>query len=120
VKWNQGNRDGACDCYTNDVTFINSKGRLRGKKNLIERYRDEYPNANAMGKLGLRLLEFLPAPGICPTMATGILLWEVKLKNGKHSVGYCLETYILQEGEVRVAQDATITIWPKPKRGRAA
>ena len=42
-------------------------------------------------------------------MATAILHWKVQFENGKENQeGYCLETYTILDGKIRVVQDATV------------
>ncbi len=107
AKWNNGDLEGACAMYADDVSFVTRAGYSQGKKELMERYRLLFPNAKAMGTLTLELLEFRPAPGDNPMMATAVLHWHVLLQDG-YEQGHCLETYMILNNEFRIVQDATV------------
>jgi uncharacterized protein (TIGR02246 family) len=59
AAWNRGDIPGFLEGYWNspELTFSGSDGIVRGYDGLLERYRESYPDAAAMGKLDFSELE---------------------------------------------------------------
>lgn len=105
--WNNGDLEQACQIYAKDASFIGKAGYVHGRDNILERYRQAYPDKASMGELKLELVEFRLAP-TTGHMATVILRWKVTKENGEEMKGYALETYEFQRDGLRLVQDATV------------
>jgi len=62
AAWNQGDLDGFMKGYWNspDLTFAGSGGITRGWQPVLERYKKNYPDPQAMGHLDFSELEMRP------------------------------------------------------------
>ena len=60
--WNRGDWGGFIAGYWDhpQLTFNGASGITRGRKNLLQRFQESYPNADARGMLTFHLLEFRP------------------------------------------------------------
>ena len=113
AAWNAGDVERACEIYADDASYVSRSGHIRGKKNVVAHYREAYPNPDAMGKLGLELIEFRASEAVIPniTLATALFKWEVRTKEGL-SGGWALETYEKRGNRIFLVQDATISFNP--------
>ena len=55
--WNRGDLEGFCSVYADDVAFLTPKGMTRGRKEVLARYRERYPDAASRGHLSLEVVE---------------------------------------------------------------
>jgi len=63
--WSRGDLEAFTSVYAEDAAFLSPTGLTRGRREVLERYRRRYPDAAAMGKLTLEVLEtrLFPADG---------------------------------------------------------
>lgn len=106
--WNRGDLEMACEVYGDDASFIGKSGYVRGKDKVLDRYRVTYPDPSAMGFLTFELVEFRLARDPMCTMATAILRWHVRKKDGQEQSGLAMETYERRGDQIFIVQDATI------------
>lgn len=57
AAWSRGDVETFCSFYTEDTAFVSPTGLTRGRQQVLERYRKRYPGREAMGTLGLELIE---------------------------------------------------------------
>lgn len=55
--WSRGDLEAFTSVYAEDAAFLTADGLTRGRRDVLERYRKRYPDAAAMGKLTLEVLE---------------------------------------------------------------
>lgn len=55
--WSRGDLEAFSSVYADDATFLSPTGVTHGGRQVLERYRKRYPDAAAMGKLTLEVIE---------------------------------------------------------------
>ena len=55
--WSRGDLEAFTSVYAEDAAFLTQDGLTRGRREVLERYRKRYPDAAAMGKLTLEVIE---------------------------------------------------------------
>lgn len=55
--WSRGDLEAFTSVYAEDAAFLTAGGLTRGRRDVLERYRKRYPDAAAMGKLTLDVIE---------------------------------------------------------------
>jgi uncharacterized protein (TIGR02246 family) len=55
--WSRGDLETFTSVYAEDAAFLTAGGLTRGRRDVLERYRKRYPDAAAMGKLTLEVIE---------------------------------------------------------------
>jgi len=60
AAWSRGDLEGFCSVYAEDTLFLSPSGLTRGRAEVLARYRQRYPDAAAMGRLTLEVLEVRP------------------------------------------------------------
>ena len=63
ADWSRGDLPAFCSAYDDEAVFVSPKGVSRGRQALLERYRQSYPDARAMGTLKLETLDVRPMWG---------------------------------------------------------
>jgi len=63
AAWNRGDLEAFCSAYTDDATFVSPSGTSQGRAMILDRYRAKYPDAAAMGRLTLEVVEGRAAGG---------------------------------------------------------
>ncbi len=66
--WNAGDLGAFCAVYAEDAAYLSSTGITRGRKAILERYRERFPGRAAMGHLSFEVVETRPAAGVEVTM----------------------------------------------------
>jgi len=59
--WSEGDIEGFVSIYSASCTFLGPDGINTGRQEVLERYRSSYPDARAMGRLDLQVIEARPA-----------------------------------------------------------
>ena len=109
AAWNNGDLETACELYADDAVFIVPGKFRRGKATILKQYQESYPARTAMGTLELRLFDFRSPPEARGAMASAIFHWVLYDAGGNiTSMGYTLETYMLQDGQLRLMHDASV------------
>ncbi len=102
--WNRGDWEGFIAGYWDDgkLTFNGADGVTRGRKDLLERFQNSYPDAEARGVLTFHLLEFRPVG-----LDAALVLGRYQLDRAKPASGYfSLLVERTPEG-VRITHDHT-------------
>lgn len=60
AAWNSGDLEGFTSIYSEECTFLSPSGLVRGREQVLERYRSRYPDRAAMGTLRLDFIEMVP------------------------------------------------------------
>lgn len=55
--WSRGDLEAFTSVYAEDAAFLSPSGLTRGRREVLARYRKRYPDAAAMGKLTLEVIE---------------------------------------------------------------
>lgn len=55
--WNRGDLEAFTAVYAEDAAFLSPSGLTHGRREVLERYRNRYPDKAAMGKLTLEVIE---------------------------------------------------------------
>lgn len=61
--WSRGDLETFVSAYADDVLFLSPTGTTRGRQGVLERYRNRYPDAAAMGELTLEIVDVRYAYG---------------------------------------------------------
>ena len=64
--WSRGDLEAFTSVYAEDAAFLTAGGLTRGRRDVLERYRKRYPDAAAMGKLTLEVIETRVFPAGVP------------------------------------------------------
>lgn len=78
--WSRGDLEAFTSVYAEDAAFLSPSGLTRGRREVLERYRRRYPDAAAMGKLTLEVLEtrLFPASGPAAAGASVAARWRLE------------------------------------------
>ena len=119
ADWSRGDLAAFCSGYADDAVFVSPKGVSRGRQALLERYQQSYPDARAMGKLALEVVELRPiwGPEVTPLgdatpgaihSATVVARWSLQREGQAEASGHTL--LVLQRGVDgwRIVQDASM------------
>lgn len=74
--WSRGDLDAFAAIYAEDALFLSPSGTTRGRAELVERYRRRYPDAAAMGRLTLEVLEVRAGAETAGVAARWTLSWD--------------------------------------------
>jgi uncharacterized protein (TIGR02246 family) len=55
--WSRGDLEAFTSVYAEDAAFLTANGLTRGRRDVLKRYQKRYPDAAAMGKLTLEVIE---------------------------------------------------------------
>jgi len=108
--WNQGDLKRFCRNYALDATYITSEGCVKGRENILARYRERYPDISLMGLLSLQLVEFRSVEAASespPKMASALLKWRLTPLGGEEQTGFSLIVLISTPDEILILQDAS-------------
>ena len=64
AAWNAGDFEAFCAVYAADATYVSSTGVTHGRDAILARYRERFPDRQAMGTLSFEVLEARPASGV--------------------------------------------------------
>jgi uncharacterized protein (TIGR02246 family) len=80
--WSRGDLEAFTSVYADDATFLSPTGVTQGGRQVLERYRKRYPDAAAMGKLTLDVIETRPFPeGAQAAGVTVAARWKLEYPN---------------------------------------
>jgi len=111
--WSRGDIEVACECYGEAAIYISRSGGIvmEGKKYIIDRYHETYPDAATRGVLKLDIIDFqmgLFFKDDLPTTVTTNLRWTISREGEEDKIGPCLEVYQMDEnGKYYVVLDAS-------------
>jgi uncharacterized protein (TIGR02246 family) len=103
--WSAGDLERFVSVYAEDCLFITSSGLTRGRDAVLARYRERYPDPQAMGMLQLEVLETRPAP---PDGLTVAARWILAYPDRPAASGHTLIVFRRIDGQWRIVQDASM------------
>jgi peptidoglycan/xylan/chitin deacetylase (PgdA/CDA1 family)/ketosteroid isomerase-like protein len=120
--WSRGDLEGFVGVYAEDAAFASPKGLTTGRGTLLERYRQAYPDRQAMGLLSLEILDYRPASGLEVSMlgdarpgqvhgASVVARWTLRALEGDEEEvdsGLTLLVFRRLGGAWRIVHDASM------------
>jgi peptidoglycan-N-acetylglucosamine deacetylase len=119
ADWSRGDLPAFCSAYADDAVFVSPRGVARGRQALLDRYRKNYPDAQAMGQLTLTVIELRPlwGPEVTPLgdatpgnihAATVVARWSLAREGQDEASGHTM--LFLQRGPDgwRIVSDASM------------
>ena len=103
--WSAGDIERFVSVYAEDCLFITSSGLTRGRAAVLSRYRQRYPNPQAMGTLQLEVIETRPAP---PDGVTVAARWILAYPDKPAASGHTLIVFRRIDGKWQIVQDASM------------
>lgn len=103
--WSAGDIERFVSVYAEDCLFITSAGLTRGREAVLSRYRERYPDPQAMGMLQLEVLETRPAP---PDGLTVAARWILAYPDRPAASGHTLIVFRRIDGQWLIVQDASM------------
>ena len=100
--WNRGDLPGFVDSYWDgpELTFLGRDGLLRGRAELLARYRSSYPTAQARGQLSFEILEYRPLGD-----DHALLLGRYHLERAQPAAGLFSLVLVRRDGEPVILHD---------------
>ncbi|MBI2840124.1 MAG: SgcJ/EcaC family oxidoreductase [Acidobacteria bacterium] len=117
--WSAGDLAKFCEVYADDAVFVSPSGVTRGRQEVLDRYRRRYPDARAMGKLRLDIIEMRPAWGIEVTplldavpsrihALSVVARWTLSYPDKDPATGLTLLVLQRPAGTWKIVQDASM------------
>jgi uncharacterized protein (TIGR02246 family) len=112
--WNRGDLAAFTSVYADDATFLSTSGLTRGRQEVLARYRRRYPDAKAMGKLSLEVIETRAVPPEGPGPVLGLSLaarWKLSYPDQPdHKAAEGLTLLVLRRAHAswEIVQDASM------------
>ncbi len=102
--WSRGDLEAFCAVYAADALFVAPSGLTRGRAELLARYQRRYPDAAAMGRLTLDVLDVRPGDDQAGVAAR----WTLHREGQEELTGLTLLVFARQDGGGwRIVQDAS-------------
>jgi peptidoglycan/xylan/chitin deacetylase (PgdA/CDA1 family)/ketosteroid isomerase-like protein len=119
AAWSRGDLDTFCSVYADDAVFVSTTGLTRGRQEILDRYRQRYPDRGAMGALALEVLEFDPARGVEISMlgdsrpgsihgASVVARWTLSYPDRDDAMGLTLLAMRRVDGRWIIVHDASM------------
>ena len=105
AAWSRGDLDTFVSVYSDDCLFITPSGLTRGRQEVLDRYRERYPDRQAMGTLQLEVLETRPA---APDGVAVAARWVLSYPDRPASSGHTLVIFRRLAGVWQIVQDASM------------
>ncbi len=107
--WSRGDLESFCGVYAEDALFVSPTGLTRGRRAVLERYRKRYPDARAMGRLTLDVLDFHAAPAAGePASASVVARWTLAYSDRPKLEGLTLLVLDRTSAGWRIVRDASM------------
>lgn len=103
AAWSRGDLDAFASIYAEDALFLSPSGTTRGRAELVERYRRRYPDAAAMGRLALEVLEVRPGTDFAGVAAR----WTLSYEDRPAATGLTLLVFRRAADTWQIVQDAS-------------
>jgi peptidoglycan/xylan/chitin deacetylase (PgdA/CDA1 family)/ketosteroid isomerase-like protein len=107
--WSRGDIETFCSVYAEDAAFASASGLASGRQQVVERYRQRYPDREAMGTLTLDVLEMRTAWG------TEVSLLGDAVPSRVHSVSVMARWTLRRAGQADASGLSLIVL--RPRRG---
>lgn len=119
AAWNAGDFEAFCAVYGEDATYVSSTGLTRGRDAILARYRERFPDREAMGNLSFEVLEARPAAGVeftklgdaAPSRAHGVSVvarWRLTYDDREPAEGVTLIVLRRRGQGWEIVQDASM------------
>jgi uncharacterized protein (TIGR02246 family) len=110
--WNRGDLEAFTAVYAADATFLSPSGLTRGRQEVLARYRRRYPDAKAMGRLSLEVVEMRAVPDEGPVLGISLAArWKLSYPgqpDRKTAEGLTLLVLRRAHGSWEIIQDASM------------
>lgn len=103
AAWSRGDLDAFASIYAEDALFLSPSGTTRGRAELVERYRRRYPDAAAMGRLTLEVLEVRAGAEVAGVAAR----WTLSYADRPEATGLTLLVFRKTADGWQIVQDAS-------------
>jgi uncharacterized protein (TIGR02246 family) len=103
AAWSRGDLDAFASVYAEDALFLSPSGTTRGRAELVERYRGRYPDAAAMGRLTLEVLEARAGSDTAGVAAR----WTLSYSDRPEATGLTLLVFRRTAEGWQIVQDAS-------------
>lgn len=103
--WSRGDLDTFVSVYADDCLFMTPSGLTRGRQEVLDRYRERYPDRQAMGTLQLEVLETRPA---APDGVAVAARWILSYPDRPAASGHTLVIFRRLGGVWQIVQDASM------------
>ncbi len=109
AAWSRGDLEAFVSHYAEDATFISPSGITRGRAEVLARYKRRYPDAAAMGRLELELVEARPLFSSDSGQAVSVVArWRLSFPNKPAVSGSTLLVLERRGAHWRIVQDASM------------
>jgi uncharacterized protein (TIGR02246 family) len=103
AAWSRGDLDAFAAVYAEDALFLSPSGTTRGRSELVERYRRRYPDAAAMGRLTLEVIEVRAGADTAGVAAR----WTLSYADRPDATGLTLLVFRKSADGWQIVQDAS-------------
>jgi uncharacterized protein (TIGR02246 family) len=103
--WSRGDLDTFVSVYADDCLFMTPSGLTRGRQQVLDRYRERYPDRHAMGTLQLEVVETRSAP---PSGVAVAARWVLSYPDRPAQSGHTLVIFRRIDGVWQIVQDASM------------
>lgn len=104
AAWSRGDLDAFCSDYAEDAIFLTPSGVTQGREFVLERYRNKYPDASAMGTLALEPIE----TRVLGDVASVAARWTLSYPDRPEATGLTLIVFHHRGGRWELVQDASM------------
>lgn len=105
AAWTRGDLETFVSVYADDCLFVTPSGLTRGRQQVLDRYRERYPDRQAMGTLQLEVIDTRPAP---PGGLAVAARWVLSYPDRPASSGHTLVIFRRLDGVWQIVQDASM------------
>jgi uncharacterized protein (TIGR02246 family) len=122
AAWNRGDLESFVSDYAEDALFITPSGTVRGRAEVLRRYRQRYPDRRAMGRLALEVQEVRSSACSGGETATARLLarWTLEPEGGPAAAARSGPTFLVYEqraGRWSIVEDVSMEAEPPDPGG---
>lgn len=103
AAWSRGDLETFASIYAEDALFLSPSGTARGRAELVERYRLRYPDAAAMGRLTLEVIEVRAGSDVAGVAAR----WTLSYEDRPAATGLTLLVFRRAADTWQIVQDAS-------------
>lgn len=103
AAWSRGDLQTFASIYAEDALFLSPSGTTRGRAELVERYRLRYPDAAAMGRLTLEVIEVRAGADVAGVAAR----WTLSYEDRPAATGLTLLVFRRAADTWQIVQDAS-------------
>lgn len=105
AAWSRGDLEAACAVYADDAAFLSPSGLTKGRRGVLDRYREKYMDRAGMGSLRLDVQEIRP---LGEASASVVARWELTWPDKPNVSGLTLLVFQKTNAGWRIVQDASM------------